>query len=81
MNQQSHHSKHGRCRIPAILVGVLLASLSMMTPSAVQAKDLATPENPRHERMLDSGQGAVLNARFRRCRHGSIRRRQRSCRC
>ena len=44
MNQQPHHSKHGRCRIPAILVGVLLASLSMMTPSAVQAKDRRTDD-------------------------------------
>ena len=44
MNQQPHHSTYGRCRIPAIMVGVLLASFTMMTPSSVQAQDRLTDD-------------------------------------
>lgn len=44
MNQLPHHSKFDHPHFPAIMVVVLLASLSMMTPSAVQSQDRLTDD-------------------------------------
>jgi hypothetical protein len=47
MKQQPHLSKYGRCRIPAVMVGVLCASFSMVTPALVQANDRLTDDELR----------------------------------